>query len=41
MKIKYKIIDLRTIKGFEEAERLQAQGWEVYSVGLYTIHLYK
>jgi len=41
MKIKYRTVDLRTIKGFEEAEKLQSQGWEIYSVGLYTIFLYK
>jgi len=39
--IQYKTIDLRSEKGFKEAEKLQKQGWKTGSVGLYTIQMYK
>ena len=38
---KYKTIDLRSKKGFKEAERLQKQGWKAAEVGLFTINMVK
>ena len=38
---KYKTIDLRSKKGFKEAERLQKQGWKTAEVGLFTINMVK
>lgn len=40
-KIKYKTFDLRTTEGFDAAERHQALGWKVGSVGFHTIQMYK
>lgn len=41
MKIKYKTVDTRSLKGLKEAERLQRGNWKVGSVGFYTIQFYK
>ena len=41
MKTKYITIDLRTIKGFEKAERLQQQGWKIINVGWDDIQMFK
>ena len=41
MKIKYKTIDLRSEKGFKEAEKLKVQGWKIGSIGFNTIQMYK
>ena len=38
---KYKTIDLRSKKGFKEAERLQKQGWKTAEVGLFTSNMVK
>tara|TARA_Y100001937_G_scaffold663_1_gene783 strand:- start:5925 stop:7241 length:1317 start_codon:yes stop_codon:yes gene_type:complete len=38
---KYKTIDLRSEKGFKEAEKLQRQGWKTAEVGLFTINMVK
>jgi len=40
-KTKYKTVDLRTTKGFKQAERLKASGWTVGSVGFHTVQLHK
>lgn len=40
-RVKYKTIDLRTEKGFKQAERLKARGWVIGSVGFHTVQLYK
>jgi len=39
--IKYKTCSLITITGLLEAEKLKASGWEVGSVGLFSIQFYK
>ena len=41
MKTEYKTVDTSTIKGLEQAERLQANGWITYSVGLFIIKFYR
>lgn len=41
MKIKYKTVDTRTLKGLKQAEQLKALGWIIGSVGLYTMQFYK
>ena len=41
MKYKYITIDLRSIKGFEKAEKLKTNGWHIISVGFNTIQLEK
>ena len=38
---KYKVIDLRSDKGFKEAEKLQKQGWKVAEVGFHKIQMVK
>jgi len=38
---KYKVIDLRSDKGFKEAEKLQRQGWKVGEVGFHKIQMVK
>jgi len=37
MKMQYKTVDTSTLKGLKQAERLKANGWIVYSVGLFLI----
>lgn len=37
MKYKYKRVDVTTLRGIEEAEKLQRQGWHAISTGFYTI----
>ena len=39
MKWEYKTVDVGTIKGIEQAERLKEQGWNVVCVGTRTILL--
>jgi hypothetical protein len=39
--MKYKRIDLRTVAGFKQAERLQAYGWTVASSGLDSVLMQK
>jgi len=41
MKLQYRTVDLRTLKGIKLAERLKANGWKIGSVGFYTLQLYK
>jgi hypothetical protein len=41
MQYKYKTVSLRTIKGIESAEKLQANGWTIYSHGLDTLYFQK
>jgi hypothetical protein len=41
VKIKYKTVDTRTLKGLKEAERLKMNNWEVGSIGFFTIQFYK
>tara|TARA_R110002124_G_scaffold190121_2_gene357401 strand:+ start:733 stop:870 length:138 start_codon:yes stop_codon:yes gene_type:complete len=38
---KYKTCSLITITGLLEAEKLKAGGWEIGSVGLFSIQFYK
>jgi hypothetical protein len=37
MKFKFKVIDLRNIKGIRGAERLKRLGWSITSVGFTTV----
>ncbi len=39
--MKYKTIDVSTLKGLKQAERLHANGWKQVSVGLFTIQFCK
>ena len=41
MKTKYLTIDLRTMKGIEDAEMLLEEGWTIGSIGFYTIQFWK
>jgi len=41
MKIKYKTINTRTLKGLKQAENLKKSGWKIGSIGFYTIQFYK
>lgn len=41
MKIIYKLVNTRTLDGLREAERLNAAGWTMGSVGLETIQFYR
>ena len=33
----YKTVDTVTLKGLQQAERLKANGWEQYRVGMFSI----
>jgi len=41
MKVKHKTIDVSTIKGLKEAEKLKNKGWKIGSVGLFTVQLWR
>jgi len=41
MKTKYKTINITSIKGIEEAEKLKNNNWVIYSSSLFTIKFYK
>ena len=41
MRYKYKLLNLRSIKDFERAERFQANGWKVLYVGFNNVLLEK
>ena len=41
MKVKYKTVDIRTVKGIEKAESLKAAGWKVNTHSPDTIQFYK
>jgi len=38
-KLQYKTVDLRSPKGFRQAEGLKARGWKVDSVGFHTVRM--
>jgi hypothetical protein len=38
---KYQTVDTSTLAGLKKAERLHAQGWTCYSVGLFTMKFSK
>jgi hypothetical protein len=40
-KHQYKTVDTSTLKGLRQAERLQAAGWTIMSVGLFLVRFYK
>jgi hypothetical protein len=40
-KLKYKTIDISTLKGIKAAEKLQSKEWKIMSTGFYTIQFYK
>lgn len=37
MRVKYRTIDVTTLKGLKEAERLHMAGWKVIRPGLFTM----
>ncbi len=37
----YETVDTRSENGLKKAERLQKQGWQIGSVGLYTIQFFR
>lgn len=37
----YRTVDTSTLEGLRTAERLQANGWICYSVGLFLLKFYK
>jgi hypothetical protein len=41
MKIKYKTVEIRTLKGLKQAERLQRLGWTIGRTGLFSIQFYR
>ena len=41
MAIKYRIVDISTLKGLKRAEWYKAHGWIIESVGFNTIQFYK
>jgi hypothetical protein len=41
MKTQYKSVDTSTLAGLKQAERLKAQGWTIYRVGLFIISFYR
>lgn len=41
MKTEYRTADTRTLEGLKLAERLQAAGWTMYSVGLFLVRFYR
>ena len=41
MVIKYRIVDISTLKGLKRAEWYKAHGWIIGSVGFNTIQFYK
>lgn len=41
MKYQYRRIDISTLKGLKQAERLQARGWKLVGGGLFTIVMQK
>ena len=41
MKTKYKTIDITSIKGIKEAEKLNHNNWVIYSSSPFTIKFYK
>lgn len=41
MRIEYKTVNIRTLKGLRKAERLKEKGWKIGSVGFETIQFYR
>ena len=41
MKIKYKKVNVRTVEGIKEAEKLKNEGWVIYSNDFNFIYFYK
>ena len=41
MKTEYRSVDVSTLKGLREAERLQRAGWICYSVGLFILKFFR
>jgi len=41
MKYKYKTIDITTVEGLKQAERLHTSGWKTIRVGLFSIQFEK
>lgn len=41
MRTEYKSVDTSTLAGIRAAERLQANGWTCYSVGLFILKFYR
>lgn len=37
----YRTVDTSTLKGLQQAERLQRHGWKIVSVGLFLIQFFK
>lgn len=36
--IEYKMVDTSTLKGLRAAERLKANGWQIYRTGLFLVY---
>jgi hypothetical protein len=41
MATRYRSVDTSTLRGLRAAERLKANGWICYSVGLFILKFYK
>jgi hypothetical protein len=41
MKYQYRRVDISTIKGIKQAERLQSMGWKVISSGMFSVIMEK
>jgi hypothetical protein len=41
VRIRYRSVDTSSLKGLRTAERLKANGWTLYSVGLFWLRFYK
>ena len=37
----YKTVDVSTLEGLKEADRLKASGWAMYSVGVFQVKFYR
>ena len=40
-RVEYRTVDTSMVKGIEQAERLQRQGWLIARSGLFSIQFYK
>jgi len=41
MKIQYKTINIGTLQGVKQAEKLKNKGWKIRNIGFNTIQFYK
>lgn len=41
MTMEFKLVDTRTLAGLKQAERLKARGWQIGTVGLFSIDFYR